>query len=85
MIKNLDEYNPEKEKIKVQKESTLFSAKEFYKGRRMILIAFEIGAFPLPKQYPSGMHDWKEDELDPLYVLPDESGLSLVSVEKDRQ
>lgn len=27
----------------------------------MILTAFENGIFPLRKQYPSGMDDWKDD------------------------
>ena len=36
----------------------------------MILIAFENGIFPLPKQYPSSMDDWKEDEMDSSEFLP---------------
>ena len=36
----------------------------------MILIAFENGIFPLPKQYPSNMDDWKEDEMDSSEFLP---------------
>ena len=55
MIIKLDEYNSKKEKFKAQIESTLLNAREFYKGRKMILIAFQNGIFPLPKQYPSGM------------------------------
>ena len=55
MIKKLDEYNPKKEKFRAQREITFFNAKQIYKGTNMILIAFENGAFPLPKQYPSGM------------------------------
>ena len=66
-----------KEKFKAQRESTLLNAKEFYKGRRMILSAFENGAFSLPRQYSSGMHGWKQDEMNPLYILPDEYRLSL--------
>ena len=39
----------------------------------MILIAFENGAFPLAKQYPSkdADHSWKEDRLDSTYIIPE--------------
>ena len=57
MVIKLDEYNPSKEKCKTQKASTLLNAKEFYKRRKVIFIAFENGVFPLPKKYPSGMSD----------------------------
>ena len=40
MIKRLDEYNTKKEKFKAQRESALLNAKDFYKGRTIILIAF---------------------------------------------
>ena len=30
----------------------------------MIIIAFENAIFPLPCQYPTGMDDWKEDEMN---------------------
>ena len=59
IIVKLDYYSPKKEKFKVQRESTLLNAREFYKGRRMILAAFENSIYPLPKQYPSGMDDWE--------------------------
>ena len=51
MIAKLNYYNPKKEKFKPEKESTLLNAREFYKGRRMILIVFETDIFP------SGMDD----------------------------
>ena len=76
MIRRLDEYKPRNEKFKAQKERTLLNAREFYKGRIMIPIAFQNGTVPLPRQHPSGMHGWKEDEIGPLYILPDESRLS---------
>ena len=47
-ITRLEYYNP-----KTQKESVLPNVREFYKGRKMVLIAFENNVFPLPKQYPS--------------------------------
>ena len=62
MIRKLEYYRPSGEKYKIQ-TSTLLNAKEFYKGRKMILITFENGIFPFPKQYPSES-DWKEDEMD---------------------
>ena len=81
MIRSLEIYNPSGEKNKTQKTSTLLNAKELYKGRRIIIIAFENGTFPLPRQYPSGIDNWKEDEMDLLEFLPDEkeSSISLPS------
>ena len=81
MIRKLDEYDLEKEKFRAQRESTLLNGKEFYKGRKMILTVFANSAFPQPKQYPSGMDDWKEDEMNSSYVLPNESRILLPSVE----
>ena len=59
MIKRSENYNPKSKKYKTQ----------FYKGRKMILIAFENDVFPLPKQYPSGMDDWEEDAIDSSQFL----------------
>ena len=53
-ITRLEYYNPIKKEIKTQKESVLPNAREFCKGRKMILIVFENNEFPPPKQYPSG-------------------------------
>ena len=50
VITRLEDYNPKKEKYKTQKTSTFLNAREFYKGRKMIVIAFE-NVIPLPKQY----------------------------------
>ena len=60
MIRRLEYYNLNREKYKIEKANTLHNVREFYKGRRMIIAAFENGVFPLPKQYSSGMHEWKE-------------------------
>ena len=49
MMARLDKYNPKKEQNKEQETSTFLNAREFSKGRKMILIAFENDAFPLPK------------------------------------
>ena len=83
IIRSLENYNPQKGKYKTIKASTLllllhkkqvlFSLpRYFYKGRKMILSAFENCIFPLPKQYPSVMHGWREDEIDSSGVLPEE-------------
>ena len=53
----LDEYSPKKEKYKTLKISTLLNAREFHKGRKMIIDAFKNGIFPLTKQPPSNMSD----------------------------
>ena len=42
-----------------KKTSTPLNVKEFWKERKMILIAFDNDIFALPKQYPSGMVDWE--------------------------
>ena len=51
MIRTLENYNGTSEKYKTEKTSTLLNAKQFYKGRKMILIAFENNIFLLPKQF----------------------------------
>ena len=72
MIRSLEKYNQHKEKYKTQKASTLLNAREFYKGRKMILSACENSIFPLHKQYSSGIHVWREDEMDSSEFLPEE-------------
>ena len=81
-IKALENYNPKSEKYKTQRTSTLLNAKEFYKGRKMILIAFENDMFPLPKQYPSDMDDWEKDHIDSSQVLPKKSHTLLPSSQR---
>ena len=84
-IERLDDYKPKKEKIKTQKEIILFNAKEFYKGRKMILIEFENGAFPLAKQYPSGnVDDWKEDEMNSA-IIPEKTDYLLPSFKRKKR
>ena len=51
MIRKLENYNGTSEKYKTEKTSTLLNAKQFYKGREMILIAFENDIFLLAKQF----------------------------------
>ena len=73
-IKRLGEYKPKKEEYEKQKTSVLSNVKEFFKGREMILIAFENGAFPLAEQYPSeDLKDWKEDETESA-TIPEKAG-----------
>ena len=74
-IDKLDHYNPKKEKIKTQKDKVLANAKELYKGRKMILMAFENDTFPLAKQYPvkDSDHGWREHELDSTYIIPEKT------------
>ena len=50
----------------------LHNARKFYKGRKMVLIALENGIFSLPKQYLSGLDEFKEDDLDSSEFLPEE-------------
>ena len=71
-IRSLEKDNPHKGKYKTQKASTLLNAREFHKGRKIILSVFENGIFPLPKQYPLGMHGWREDEMNSSEFLPEE-------------
>ena len=46
MIRSLENYNPNRGKYNIQKTNTLLNAREFYKGRKMIIIAFENGKCP---------------------------------------
>ena len=74
MIIRLEYYKPNKHEIRAQTDSVLLNAKEFYKGRKMILIAFENSVFPLAKQYPSeDIGDWKEDVMDSTHIIPEET------------
>ena len=64
MLKNFIDYSPIKNVYKKQKTNILLNAREFYKGRREILIAFEENMFPLPKPYVFGKNEWIEIDLD---------------------
>ena len=46
-----------------KKVNTLLKAKDIYKGRKEILIAFEENIFPLPKPYVFGENEWKEKDI----------------------
>ena len=77
MIKRLENYNSNSEKYKTQKISILINEKKIYKGRKMILYAFKNSIFPMPKQYPSGMDVWGEDDIDSWQCLRKESNMLL--------
>ena len=60
--------------------------KKIFKGRKMILNASKNNIFPLPKQYPSGMDDWEEDDIDSWQCLRKESNtLSFQCKKKTKQ
>ena len=54
MLESFIDYNPIKDVYKTKKVNTLLNVREFYKGRREILIAFEENIFLLPKPYVLG-------------------------------
>ena len=47
-----------------------YSPREFYKGRREILIAFEENIFPLPNPYVFGENVWKEKHFGDEKFMP---------------
>ena len=63
MFESFIKYTPIKGIYKSKKVNTLLNAREFYKGRREILIAFEENIFPLPKPYVLGKNEWKEKDI----------------------
>ena len=75
MIRSLENYNPNRGKYNIQKTNTLLNAREFYKGRKMIIIAFENG------KCPSGMDNSKKYEINSSEFMPEkkESSISLAS------
>ena len=60
LIRNFINYNPVKDNCKNQKFIILRNIKEFFKGRREVLSAFEENIFALPKSYVFGKNEWKE-------------------------
>ena len=70
MLESFINYNPIKNVYKNKKVNTLLNAREFYKGRREILIAFEENMFPLPKPYVFGENEWKEKYLVDENFMP---------------
>ena len=70
MLENFINYNPVKSVYKNQRVNILSNAKEFYKGRTEILIAFGENMFPLPKPYVFGKNEWKERDLGNEKFMP---------------
>ena len=70
MLESFIDYNPFKDVYKNQKTNILLNAREFHKGRREILIAFEENMFPLPKPYVFGENEWKEKYLGNEKLMP---------------
>ena len=60
MLEHFINYNLIKNGYKNQKANVLLNAREFYKGRRKMLIAFKENMFSLPKPYVFGKNEWKE-------------------------
>ena len=69
-LENFTEYGPVIYNYKSQKFWILPNVKEFYKGRREILIALEENIFPLPKPYVFGKNEWKEKDLHIEQFMP---------------
>ena len=63
MLENFVNYSPIKNMYKNQKRNILLNAREIYKRRKEILIAFEENMFPLPKPYVFGKNEWIEIDL----------------------
>ena len=53
-----------------QKRNILLNAREFYKGRKEVVIAFEEDMFPLPKPYVLGENELKERDLGNVEFMP---------------
>ena len=60
MLECFVDYNPIKTAHKNQRANILLNAREFYKGRKEVLIAFEENMFPLSKPYVFGENEWEE-------------------------
>ena len=65
-----------------KKENVLLNAREFYKGRREILIAFEENMFLLPKPYVFGKNEWKERDFGNEKFIPKTFKLSFLEEQK---
>ena len=70
MLESFIDYNPFKDVYKNQKTNILLNAREFYTGRKEVLIPFEENMFPLPKPYVFGENEWKEKYLGNEKLMP---------------
>ena len=78
MLEDFINYNAVKDTYKNQKANVNLNAREFYKGRREILIAFEENMFPLPKPYVLGKNEWKKKYLGHEKFAPETFKLSFL-------
>ena len=62
MLERFINYNPVKDEYKNKKKGILLNAKESYKGRKEVLIAFEKNMFPLPRPYMFGKNERKKSD-----------------------
>ena len=62
MLESFIDNNPIMDVYKNKKTNTLLNAREFYKGRREILIVLK-KMFPLPKPYVFRENEWKEKDI----------------------
>ena len=70
MLEKFIDYNSFKDVYKRHKSNILLNAREFYKGRKEVVIAFEENMFPLPKPYVFGKNEWKERDLTTKEFTP---------------
>ena len=70
MLEKFIDYNPVKNLHRNQKANILLNAREFYKGRKEVIIAFEENMFPLPKPYVFDKNKWKEKYLSKEEFMP---------------
>ena len=57
MLESLIDYSPIRDIYKSKKVNILLNAREFYKERIKIFVAFEENIFPLPKPYVFGKNE----------------------------
>ena len=78
MLENFANYSPIKNMYKNQKRNILLNAREIYKRRKEILIAFEENMFPLPKPYVFGENERKERYIGNEEFMPKPFKLSFL-------
>ena len=70
LLRDLDAYRSENESKKPSRRETLDSAHKIFKGRKIIIDAFENSLFPLPKKPPSF---WQEDKDKQIIIWEERS------------
>ena len=59
MLENFIDYNPVNNMYKIQRIYILSNVREFNKGRKAVLIAFEENMLLLPRPYVFVKNEWK--------------------------